>query len=268
MKKTLISAQLFGAAMLVSLGSNAQIFDDSEMIHIPAGKFTMGCNHDDCVGDDVPAHKVKLKGFYIDKYEVTFRRYKLCVEKGDCSEPMIGGSCNWEYPAWHDDHPVNCVDFKQAESLCKSEGKRLPTEAEWEKAARGVDGRKFPWGSEPPTCDHVVMDPNGLEKPQPGCGRGTSQPVYHGEGTGDSPYGVVGMSGNMWEWTSDNYDPEYYKNSPKSNPTGPWIGYGLKTVRGGGFTMRTPAELTTTLRFGYSPEGEGYLLGIRCAMDE
>ncbi|BFM18584.1 SUMF1/EgtB/PvdO family nonheme iron enzyme [Maricurvus nonylphenolicus] len=259
-------------ALISSSTVLAQSFDDQSMIDIPAGSFEMGCNHaradELCQENSKPAHQVKLNAFRIDKYEVTFRRYKNCVDAGECTEPFIGGACNWEFPNWNSDHPVNCVDYAQAQNLCKFEGRRLPTEAEWEYAARGnMDKRIFPWGDEPATCEHASMDENGAELPMPGCGLGTTTPVYQGEGKGDSPFGVVGMSGNLWEWTSDWYSDNYYASSPEDNPQGPTANTGFKTVRGGAWTMRLDGGLTSTLRFGYSPQGQGYVIGFRCAAD-
>ncbi|CAM3504905.1 formylglycine-generating enzyme family protein [Parendozoicomonas haliclonae] len=260
---------LVAVTALPFISSTSYALDDEAMVRVPAGSFTMGCNHSRqelCDTDTKPAHNVYVDAFDIDKYEVTYRRYKECVANGDCTEPFIGGACNWNF-SWNDNHPVNCVDWQQAKTFCEQEGKRLPTELEWEKAARGTwDQRVFPWGDEPASCKYAAMDENGLRLPMPGCGRGTTTPVDHAEVAGASPYGAVGMAGNLWEWTSDWYDPEFYGKpaAKKANTKGPANGT-FKTIRGGAWTMRTDGGLASTLRFGYAPKGQGYVIGFRCA---
>ena len=256
--------------LVLGAASSAFAFDDTEMVLIPAGQFEMGCNisraSELCEDNTKPAHTVKLDAYKIDKYEATFRRYKACVDAGECTEAFPGGACNWGFK-WNDKHPVNCVDHNQAQEMCAFEGKRLPTEAEWEKAARGnQDQRIFPWGDESASCNRVVMDENGPELPMPGCGAGKTKPVNFAADAGASPYGVVGMSGNLWEMTADWYSENYYANSPRNNPEGPGSGT-YKVVRGGAWTMRSDHGLTSILRFGYSPQGQGYVIGFRCAQD-
>lgn len=241
--------------------------NDKDMVLVPEGEFTMGCDLDDeslCYNSK-PAHKVFLNGFKIDKYMVTYRRYNACIEAGECTELFAGAACNAGMP-WNSDHPVNCVDYKQAETFCAYDNKRLPTEAEWEKAARGTDGRIFPWGNEAPSCDLAVMNQKVEgETMGPGCGAGTTRPVGS-KPKGASAYGVMDMAGNLFEWTSDWFSLEYYKTSPYRNPQGPDNGK-KKVIRGSSWLLRTEAGAASNLRTDYSPLGQGYVVGFRCASD-
>ncbi|MGY0219400.1 formylglycine-generating enzyme family protein [Endozoicomonadaceae bacterium StTr2] len=244
--------------------SQEQAINDEAMIVVPAGEFIMGCNHDnpELCFNSRPAHKVYLKAFKIDKYKVTFKRYEKCK---DCTELYSGAACNNGMP-WNARHPVNCVDYNQAKAFCASEGKRLPTEAEWEKAARGTDGRIFPWGNEPASCDRAVMNQKVAgNKMGPGCGSGKTLAVGS-KPEGASPYGVMDMAGNLFEWTSDWYSTDYYANSPYENPQGPATGT-RKVLRGSSWLMRISNSMASNVRSDYSPLGQGYVVGFRCASD-
>ncbi|BDD12560.1 hypothetical protein FUAX_49920 (plasmid) [Fulvitalea axinellae] len=269
------SRNKFGKTMALALMlltvtlASAQDIDDEEMVIVPAGEFIMGCdyegNEQNCLEEASPAHKVYVDGFRIDKYMVTYRRYNKCVAEGVCTPLFEGAACNAGMP-WNSNHPVNCVDYAQAAAFCEWDGgKRLPTEAEWEKAARGTDGRKFPWGNQSPNCDLAVMNrkKKGDKGMGPGCGAGTTQPVGS-RPKGASPYGAMDMAGNLFEWTADWFDPAYFKNSPKKNPKGPKTGH-HKTLKGSSWLMRTDAGMMSSVRSGYSPLGQGYVVGFRCA---
>lgn len=232
------------------------------MCLIPAGSFWMGCNSavdNDCDSDESPYHEVTLSGYYIDKTEVTVDDYADCVTAGACTAPSTASSyCNWEVSG-KGNHPVNCVNWSQAGEYCTWAGKRLPTEAEWEKAARGTDGRKYPWGNEDATCEYAVMDDGGN-----GCGTDSTWNVCGKSPAGDSPYGLCDMSGNVWEWVSDWYDSGYYTNSPASNPTGPVSGSG-RVVRGGSlYDYHLDVFLRASYRYYGSPSYDGGNLGFRC----
>ena len=242
--------------------------NDTVMVTVSAGEFEMGCNYNDpdnpCVASSYPPHMVYIDEFRMDKYMVTYRRYNQCIEAGECTELYFGGGCNAGMP-WNEDHPVNCVDYNQAKAFCEWEGgKRLPTEAEWEKAARGTDGKIFPWGNEAPNCNLTVMNDQPFVPGVmgPGCGSGTTQAVGS-KPDGASPYGVTDMVGNLWEWTQDWYSDDYFQNSPYSNPQGPESG-DFKALKGGSWTMRHSSELAATVRWGYAPLGQGYMVGFRC----
>jgi len=230
------------------------------MCLIPAGSFWMGCNSavdNDCDSDESPYHEVTLSGYYIDKTEVTVDDYADCVTAGACTAPSTASSyCNWEVSG-KGNHPVNCVNWSQAGEYCTWAGKRLPTEAEWEKAARGTDGRKYPWGNEDATCEYAVMDDGGN-----GCGTDSTWNVCGKSPAGDSPYGLCDMSGNVWEWVSDWYDSGYYTNSPASNPTGPVSG--SDRVKRGGRFGTYDFGLRAANRSYDSPSYDYVSLGFRC----
>ena len=241
----------------------AQI-NDTEMVEVPAGNFQMGCDPDvdsSCFGPIEALHTVYLDAFEIDKYEVNYRRYQLCIDAGICSEPGVGGMFNYGWPNI-DMLPVNAVDWHQAKTFCEWEGKRLPTEAEWEKAARGnSDTRVFPWGNEDPNCDYAVMD-TALAG-NLGCGTGNVMPIGS-KPAGASPYGAMDMAGNVWEWTNDWFDEDYYANSPTNNPQGPVTG-AYKVTKGGDFFSRAGYEVRISSKFQYYPTNPSPAIGFRCA---
>jgi len=229
-----------------------------DMVYVPAGAFMMGCNSsldDECGDDEKPYHKVYLDAFYIDKYEVSVDRFGACVRAGKCKKPITRQYYNWGVPG-RGNHPINGVSLNEAVSYCAYVGKRLPTEAEWEKAARGNDGRKYPWGNMRASCDFAVMNEGAK-----GCGRNSTWPV--GSKTdGASPYGAMDMLGNVWEWTADFYDGNYYAGSPGRNPKGPSSG-SYVVLRGGGYNSATD-ELRTSYRFSLGTNHSYYAAGFRC----
>ena len=223
-----------------------------DMVKVPAGEFTMGSTQYD---HEKPPHKVYLDGYYIDRTEVTvaaYRRYVSATGRSMPSAPSWG---------WQDDHPVVNVAWTDAKTYCEWKGKRLPTEAEWEKAARGADGRTYPWGEEKPSCERVVMDDGGN-----GCGRNSTWPVGS-KSAGASPYGALDMSGNVWEWCADGYDGDYYKSSPSRNPKGP-SSASARVLRGGSWGNDDPSYLRAAVRSRYSPTFRGVSFGFRCARNE
>ncbi len=183
--------------------------------------------------------------------------YKKCVDAGMCGVP----GCDW-YPSGTPNRPVVCVDWNDAIAYCTWAGKRLPTEAEWEKAARGTDGRKYPWGNQTATCEYAVI----YDGSDYGCGTGSTWDVCSKSPAGDSPYGLCDMAGNVWEWVSDWYGSDYYSNSPASNPTGPVSGSG-RVVRGGGFYFNVD-NLRASSRNDVIPSFVNVNLGFRCSRSQ
>jgi|GEM_PF-187263 len=231
------------------------------MVLIPQGSFWMGCNSAVdtlCDPEELPYHEVYLSGYFLDKSEVTQAAYKKCVDAGQCEIP----SCNWN-PTEDAAKPVVCLDWSQSNAYCDWLGRRLPTEAEWEKAARGTDGRMYPWGNETATCNYAVMDGGGY-----GCGTLSSADVCSKSPAGDSPYGLCDMSGNVWEWVNDYYDPEYYQVSPRANPDGP-VNSSTRVMRGGSWGSNTNGiDLRTSHRTSDIPSNNtSFNTGFRCALD-
>lgn len=242
--------------------------DDMTMVYVPAGTFLMGSSdeeidfvskyctekqeennspytdtrHDPCqisnYNDERPQLEVYLDAFWIDQTEVTNAQYEQCVTEGQCLSPTRG--CQPINPTYLDsekgNYPVVCVDWSDAQAYCQWAGRRLPTNAEWEKAARGTDGRIYPWGNDTPRCylantqacvamaDEVGLRPEGA-----------------------SPYGVLDMLGNVSEWVADWYDKDYYTYSPRENPPGPisWNtgitsqDWEIRVVRGGSYRIKS-----------------------------
>lgn len=170
-----------------------------KLVLVPEGEFFYGCkkNGETCDVAELPGRTVSLGAFRIDRTEVRVSEYRKCVESGTCSAPASDEGCNWNLPD-RDEHPVNCVDWRQARSYCGWVGKRLPTEIEWEKAARGSDGRRYPWGNSEASCDHAVISTSGAA----GCGADSTWPVAS-RSMGRSPFGLFDMAGNVLEWTND-----------------------------------------------------------------
>jgi formylglycine-generating enzyme required for sulfatase activity len=265
--------------------------DPGPMVLIPACKFVRGIAEKDrpwtCCRkmgrptNDGPTRRIHLDWYYIDKHEVTVAQYRRCVKAGACTRPPKGKWCNYNHPD-REDHPVNQVTWYQARAYCAWAGKRLPTEAEWENAARGTGARRYPWGSAPPSCKRVIMaynpkryrPPEPAPKVGPGCGRGTTWPVGSRAPAGDSPYGLQDMAGNVKEWVWDWYHERYYRRSPTRNPRGPSRGK-WKVVRGGSYTYDGGAIdsngpgfwFLTTSRGSNEPDRDvGVDMGFRCAM--
>ena len=230
---------------------------------VPAGPFWRGCNRavdSFCQSDEGTGGCVALPAFEIDTTEVTQQAYARGVSAGACSAAHQTSSTTCVYdPVATPNLPVVCVDWNEARTFCQWADKRLPTEAEWEKAARGTDGRTYPWGNEAPTCQLA----NIL-----GCGERLRNV---GSETGDSPYGTRDMGGNVWEWVADWYDATYYASAPVCNPAGPPSGPGHARVgRGGGFEMLPMFSgptifVRSAFRHPIDPSTARVGIGFRCA---
>ena len=223
---------------------------EGSMAVVPAGEFMMGSPTGD--SDEQPAHKVYVETFFMDKYEVTVGQYAAFLQAKGIDPPSDWKTMN---QSAHQKRPVANVDWADAFAYCKWAGKRLPTEAEWEKAARGTDDRLYPWGNEAPTPLHANFGKSGWNN------HGVLAPIGTFE-AGKSPYGMYDMAGNVWEWVNDWYDYNYYKTSPSQNPAGPSSG-GTKVIRGGAWNSN-PRAMRSANRSLISPTDQG-LDGFRCA---
>jgi len=241
--------------------------DGMVMVYVPGGTFQMGSDESDTGvhEDEFPRHSVTLGGFWIDQTEVTNAQYGQCVEAGACQAPT---TCDWGEPTYRDaskqDHPVVCVDWFGAAAYCEWVGARLPTEAEWEYAARGLQGFIYPWGDdfecsrgnfddETELDDYVVPGGEGCD------GYERTAPVGSFP-TGTSWCNAMDMAGNVWEWVADWYSG--YPSEAQTNPVGPTAG-GRKVVRGGGW-LKDPENVRAANRDRYTPDHRSDDVGFRC----
>jgi formylglycine-generating enzyme required for sulfatase activity len=254
--------------------------DGMVMIHVPEGEFQMGCDRGNpqefCSSDEQPLHTVYLDAYYVDKYEVTNAQYVEFLntmgnqeEDGftwlDAESPSVHIHQNgvWQVDAGYEDHPVVEVTWYGAQAYCQWQGMRLPTEAEWEKAARGSsDTRMYPWGNEDPDCSRLNYEGDDGD-----CVGGTMAVGSYPSGA--SPYGVMDMGGSVWEWVNDwrSHDGHYYRTYPvdgwPSNPTGPDSGTD-KVSRGGCWSNDWRGVRVAYRGRGYPIRSTEYL-GFRCA---
>jgi formylglycine-generating enzyme required for sulfatase activity len=233
--------------------------DGSLMVRVPEGPFLRGSRAHEGEPDEHPQQSVTLSAFLIDRTEVTVARYRACVTDGACSPPATDRWCNLA-SSGREDHPVNCVTWGQAEAYCRWAGARLPTEAEWEKAARGTEGDPFPWG---PTKDTCVVAVRFDDKLGHACGKFGTWPVGS-KPFGKSPYGALDMAGNVWEWVADWYAPDAYASGDDRDPKGPQTGK-YRVLRGGGWGKDGAGALRSSRRFRFSGDQRTPGIGFRCA---
>ena len=231
---------------------------DPGRVLVPGGTFMMGANDLAAVGKgSTPVHQVTLSTFCLDRTEVTVGAYRDCVTAGACTPPDGADNspaCNAPL-ANHEHHPINCVDWMQASSYCKWAGGRLPTEAQWEYAARYSDERDYPWGNGGPV-NQLCWDRGG--PPFLGTCPVGSYP------NGDTSLGIADMAGNVWEWVADWAD--VYPDGAVTDPTGPLQSPSHEYVdRGGSWDNKTGAGVRSAHRDGSSPSRRLYTLGFRCA---
>ena len=221
--------------------------DGAAYVYVPAGAFIMGSAQGSA--SEQPAHRVDLDAFWIMRTEVTNAQYGRCVDAGVCTAPH---SDQWqETRKASPSHPVTYVDWTQAAVYAKWVGGSLPTEAQWEKACRGDDQRTYPWGNQQPSAGLFNVQDSGVD--------GTSSVGSYPSGA--SPYGVLDMAGNVWEWVADWYDDRYYAQSPAENPTGPENG-SYRLMRGG--SSRNDADgVRCAYRLRYGPISRNGYAGFR-----
>jgi formylglycine-generating enzyme len=233
------------------------------MAVVPPGKFTMGCNFEGkpgCAAQESPAHDVELDGYFLDADEVSVGDYASCVKAGACKDVKDPKDRNCTVSQHDPELPMDCVSQEQAAAFCTWMGKRLPTEAEWEKAARGTDQRRYAWGNTPePSCQTL-----GTWGKAP-CAK--AAPRRRGTFTIDkSPYGVLDLTGGVKEMVADNFRSDYYKTSPSKNPPGP-AEKGLLgvVVKGGGYHDPTVEQFRVYGRAAQHPKAAVPGIGFRCA---
>ncbi len=252
--------------------------DGMTLVYVPAGEFTMGTKaedaftecqkyktscHFDWNKDEEPPHTVELDAFWIDQNEVTNSMYARCVGDGKCNPPSSAKilSTNRIYPGYYyygnaqfENYPVIYVSWSDASNYCEWANRRLPTEAEWEKAARGTDGQTYPWGNDAPNYGILNYD-NAV-------GYTTEVGRYL---DGASPYGALDMAGNVTEWVADWYGESYYVASPISNPRGPNAG-NFRVVRGGAWVFDWDLSIRSSNRSFHQLTYHSHEIGFRCAM--
>jgi formylglycine-generating enzyme required for sulfatase activity len=250
--------------------------DGVTLVCVPAGEFLRGAAANDPLAQDheKPQHRVYLDAFWIDRTEVTNANFARCMADGACRPKVYELSAKTYtpyaiYPGYQD-FPALLYEADVAAAYCRWARRRLPTEAEWEKAARGTDARYYPWGNGLDCtkanyydCDNTRKS-GGLSAPRCGNSAHCRTNKVDDDLAGASPYGALNMAGNVWEWVADWYSPDYYANSPASNPTGPKQGE-FKVRRGGG-SKSLPQDLRVTVRASGSPHH--YFddqMGFRCA---
>ena len=224
-------------------------YDNSwkDMVYVPAGPFIMGAA---AAKDQQPPHEVYLDAFYIDKYEVTNRQYRRFIRETHHRQPAYPHDPQWS----GDEQPVVGVSWEDANAYAKWAGKRLPTEAEWEKAAKGLKVRRYPWGN-----DWQLRSANTAEANRKITAKVGSYPF------GISPFGAYDMLGNVWEWCADWYSATYYRRSPRKNPRGPSTGR-TRVIRGGSWNERGEL-LSVSTRKSLAPQVRLTTVGFRCAKD-
>jgi formylglycine-generating enzyme required for sulfatase activity len=272
------------------LGSGSTLTREKDgmvMVYVPAGEFIMGSDADDVLAecqkfrnyyncdrdlftDEEPPHQVYLDAYYIDQYEVSNAQYQLCVETGACDPPVnIDSYSRSSYygDSQYGNYPVIYVNWNQAQAYCEWAGATLPTEAQWEKAGRGTDGRKYPWGnsfngSNANFCDRNCTRAWASQDYDDGYEDTAPVDAYPG---GVSIYGAYNLSGNVEEWVNDWYDSSYYQKSPAENPHGPSSG-SPRVLRGGSWYYSVYL-LHSSSRNAGNPDDRGFTFGFRCSRD-
>jgi iron(II)-dependent oxidoreductase len=247
---------------------------DLDWVAIPGGIFWMGCEVGECSSEEYPIHEVTVPSFELLRAEVTMGQYRACVEDGGCTEPLPDtyeppDLEDWEaYITWgkegQEEHPVNCVDWFQAVAFCEWAGGRLPSEAEWEYAARSLgEDRTYPWGEEEPSCELVVM--NNYQEPDggPACGGGTTWPVCS-KPDGNTAQGLCDMAGSVSEWIQDCYHYGY-EGAPTDGSAWESACSQSRSARGGHLAIYQSVFLRTKERnygadYSWAPQK-----GFRCA---
>jgi formylglycine-generating enzyme required for sulfatase activity len=235
----------------IPVDTKSSQIDGMQQVYVPEGEFIMGDNGDP-YSKEYPMHPVFLDAFWMDKMEVSNAMYQKCVNSGKCFPPVPRLNPYWGKWAYRD-LPVVYANWYAAQMYCAWAGRRMPTEAEWEKAARGTDQRYYTWGNTKANPRLANFADTLIGEPLPNY----RYPL------GASPYGVLNMEGNVREWVADWFDGKYYLNSPYKNPMGPETGT-ERSLRGGAYDANAD-DITTFRRYKHEPDSAGLSRGFRCA---
>jgi formylglycine-generating enzyme required for sulfatase activity len=251
--------KIFYSLMIFVLGGYSSVSAGSfpEMAFFPAGEFEMGSLKGEGKSNEHPKHAVYLDAFYLDKLEVTFQNFAEYLSQNPKKHPTITGWYDREPKPDMKNKPVFGLQWKRCKNYCEWKKKRMPTEAEWERAARGLENRKYPWGNEAPDNKRGNFG---------NCcfiNRGNVLSEVGSYEAGKTPDNVFDLGGNVAEWVSDWYDKKYYKISPYKNPNGPKKGK-YHVIRGGAWNS-LPVYLRSSSRYGDSDAKDYYGIGCRCA---
>ncbi|MCS6901435.1 MAG: SUMF1/EgtB/PvdO family nonheme iron enzyme [Myxococcales bacterium] len=233
--------------------------DTTGMILIPAGTFLAGSTGKQAEPNEGPLHEVSLSAFWIDRTEVTVEAYRRCVDAGRCAPLSPPSSKHCTFSQGNGTLPINCISYEEAAQYCLAHGKRLPTEAEWEYAARGSLPPKYPWGEAEPTCKHAISRKGNSAAD--GCGEGPAPVGERPEGK--SPFGLLDMAGNVEEWVSDYYDDRYVPTILRDPLGAPPTA--ARVLRGGSWASPWRHLRVTHRSWGSSME-RGPTVGFRCAV--
>lgn len=241
--------------------------DGMTLVYVPAGEFTMGSNNG--TAEERPAHIVSVDAFWIDETEVTVKMYYVCVSADVCKDKSSYVQSDYFSNSKFNEYPMILVSWKDAETYCSWTGRRLPTEAEWEKAARGENDFVYPWGNDFDGTRVNFCDKNcSFEGANKSFDDGFSETAPVGSYlNGASPYGALDMAGNVWELVADWYDETYYASPPAPNPLGPDSGQ-YRVMRGGSWVTNLDFALRTSYRSRLDPDIGNKDIGFRCAMSE
>jgi formylglycine-generating enzyme required for sulfatase activity len=245
------------SVLIVAMLSKVEANPFPEMAYFPEGEFQMGSHEKKGKSNEHPQHRVLLDAFYLDKHEVTFKNFEAYLAVNPKEHPTITG--------WYDrkvrpdmlNRPIFGLQWKRCKKYCEWKKKRLPTEAEWERAAKGIENREYPWGNEPPDENRANFSKCCFIK------KGLALAPIGDFDLGITPEGVFDLGGNVAEWVYDWYDKKYYSKAPYKNPKGPEKGK-YHVVRGGAWNS-LPMYLRSSSRYGDSDAKDYYGIGCRCA---
>lgn len=244
--------------ILTAIFSTAEADSSSEMAFFPEGEFEMGSPEEEGKSNEHPRHKVYLDAFYLDKYEVTFKNFEEYLANNRKQHPTITGWWDRKPRPGMVNRPIFGLQWKRCKKYCEWKNKRLPTEAEWERAAKGIEGRKYPWGNDPPNAHRANFGNCCFIK------KGEALSAVGSLDQGKTPDEMVfDLGGNVAEWVYDWYDKKYYSKSPYKNPKGPEKGK-YHVIRGGAWNS-LPMYLRSSSRYGENDGKDYYGIGCRCA---